>query len=75
MEDAFLVADPVVGNWRENSPEMLNGPLPVKEIENMVGENCTSKATLGRAGNRLGAERKPEGLGKGWMAELLILSP
>ena len=64
---------------------LAGGPRPVKEVQAMAEQSGISRATLRRAGNRLDAERKPGGFGKGWMlslptvvqesSELLISAP
>jgi hypothetical protein len=49
---------------------LADGPRLVKEVQSDAEKNGISKATLRRAGGRLGAERKPGGFGKGWMLSL-----
>jgi hypothetical protein len=49
---------------------LADGPRSVKEVQSDAEVNGISKATLRRAGSRLGAERKPGGFGKGWMLSL-----
>ena len=49
---------------------LVDGVRLVKEVQSMAEQSGISKASLRRAGDRIGVERKPGGFGKGWMLSL-----